>query len=206
MGWKSLGLGMGQIDMSVSIAQSNWCGSHGVTWLSSVPSCSPLFNSSCCSAFSSLASSSSILFTPGSLSPCCSILVMALFESVAVVVVVAGVAVLAGAGMVVVEIAAVVVTCHTSFTACTDLVSCFTCSALRSSNVFHTPSGNGPNCVLAQSHSIFSTVSISSSVSVDDVAGSVSVGVRMVNAISAVAFGLTIMCTAIGVALNSCLQ
>ena len=79
--------------------------------------------------------------------------------------------------------------------------------------MFRTPSGNGPDHVLAQSSSmrvsfvsIFSTMSISSSVSVDDVAGSVSVGVGMVNAISAVAFGSTIVCAAIGVAQNSCLQ
>ena len=103
--------------MSVSVAQLNWYGSRGVAWLSSVPLHSPLFNSSCHSASGSLASSSSILLPPGSLSPCCSIFVMALFESEAVVVVVVGVAVLAGAGMVMVEIAVVVVMCRMLFAA-----------------------------------------------------------------------------------------
>ena len=38
VGWKSLKLGMGPINVSVSVPQLNWHGSCGVTWLSSVPS------------------------------------------------------------------------------------------------------------------------------------------------------------------------
>ena len=63
------------------------------------------------------------------------------------------VAALAGAGMVAV-VAVVIVMCHTLFAAHIASVSNFTCSVLRSLNVFHMPLGNGPDHVLAQSCSM----------------------------------------------------
>ena len=70
-------------------------------------------------------------------------------------------------------------------------MSHFSNKAFNSTIAFHMLLGNGPICNSAQYCSmqtsfvsIFSTVSISSSVSVDDVEGSVSAGVGMVTVIS----------------------
>ena len=103
--------GTGPIDVSVSVAQSNRCGLCTVAssagwavgggglprtspWVSSIPSCSPLSDSSTCSAsgslamslFSALLSCSSSLLATNSLLSRCSIVVVVGLESVAVAV------------------------------------------------------------------------------------------------------------------------
>jgi len=112
------------------------------------------------------------------------------------------VAVLVGAGIAAAAVGAVVVTRLTS-TAGSDSSEAGIISVSRSSNearksaiAFRMPSGNGPDRVLAQfcsirrsSASTFSTVFISSSVGVGDVA----------------VVGSTIAYTAIGAVRNSCL-
>jgi len=110
-----------------------------------------------------------------------------------------------GAGIVVV-VGAAAVTCRTSFADRAASVSSFACSALRSSNAFRTPSGNGPDRVSAQSRSmrassasIFSTESMSSSALADDMAG-FCVGSGTGECVAA--FGSTIAFVVIGV-LNS---
>jgi hypothetical protein len=109
VGRKSLGLGTGPINSSLSFAQSNCRGSCGVAsnamwavcggglpctlrWLSSIPFCSAAsacLRSASRSPLSSCSStplSFSSLCTPFSLLSCCLIVAMVLFESVVVVV------------------------------------------------------------------------------------------------------------------------
>ncbi len=87
---KSLGLGTGLIDSLMSVAQSN-CS----LWLSSIPFCPPVPNSSCCSAscsptlfwFSALVSCSFPLLTANASVSHCSIVIVAVLYSPTVVVV-----------------------------------------------------------------------------------------------------------------------
>jgi hypothetical protein len=219
LGRNSLAPGTGPIDSSSLVAQSSRAclrgtGLTGVlsvvdgarsctsSWISFIASCSPVFasrrsfsRSLAPSSFSTPFPSFSLL-TSGSSLYCCSIFVMALFESVAVVVVVswiAGVAVLTGAEMVVVVVLAVFVTCcmSTAGSAGCDggivSVSRSSSEARNFAIAFRTRLGNGPDRVCAQFSSIrascvsiFSTVFISSSVSADDVAGLLLVTAREV--------------------------
>ena len=218
LGRNSLALGMGLIDSLSLVAQSSRACLRGTVltgvlavvdgarprtsaWISFIASCSPVFasrrsfsRSLTLSSFSTPFPSFSLL-TSGSSLYRCSIFVMALFESVVVVVVVswiAGVAVLTGAEMVVV----VVVTCCTSTagSGCDGGIVSVSCSSSEARNfaiAFRARSGNGLDQVCAQfcsmrasCTSIFSTVFMFSSVSAD-MAGFVYVGVDVVAATAA---------------------
>ena len=140
LGQNSLALGTWPIHLSLLVAQlSRAClcgtglmgvlavvdgvGSHTSSWISSITSC-PSVVASHCSVFHSSAPSSFStpfpsfsLLTSGSSLYCCLIFVVALFESMAVVVVVswiAGVAVEMGVEMVVVVVLVVLVMCRMS--------------------------------------------------------------------------------------------